>query len=319
MLFSTIAVSCAVAMTTPPCSSTCSDTMSEALAGARGEPARDIVEVASAAGDFNTLLAAAKAAGLVDTLKGDGPLTVFAPTDEAFGKLPKGTVETLLLPENKGTLAAILAYHVVPGRLMAADVLKKSALDTANGQRAAIAMKTVDGKKVPMIGTARIVATDIEAPNGVIHVIDSVILPEQRNLVEIAAEASTFHTLIAAAKAAGLVETLTGDKPLTVLAPTDEAFAKLPAGTVESLLKPENVDQLRQILLYHVVPGRVYADTVVTLKAAPTAAGVNAPIMVKKDAEGKPVVMIDAAKVLKTDIDAKNGVIHVIDSVILPD
>ena len=89
MLFSTIAVSCAVAMTSPPCSSSCSDTMSEALAGARGEPARDIVEVASAAGDFNTLLAAAKAAGLVDTLKGDGPLTVFAPTDEAFGKLPR--------------------------------------------------------------------------------------------------------------------------------------------------------------------------------------------------------------------------------------
>ena len=317
MLLSTIAVSCAVALTTPPCSSTC--TMSETLAGARGEPARDIVEVASAAGDFETLLAAAKAAGLVDVLKSEGPLTVFAPTDAAFAKLPKGTVETLLLPENKGTLAAILTYHVVPGRLMAADVLKKPALDTANGQRAAIAMKSVDGKKVPMIDGAKIVATDIEAPNGVIHVIDSVILPEKRNIVEIASEASTFHTLIAAAKAAGLVETLTGDGPLTVLAPTDEAFAKLPAGTVDNLLKPENVDQLRNILLYHVVPGRVYADTVVTLKAAPTAAGVKAPITVKKDAKGKATVMIDGATVVKTDIDAKNGVIHVIDSVILPD
>lgn len=316
MLLSTIAVSCAVAMATPPCSSTC--TMSETLAGARGEPARDIVEVAAAAGDFETLLAAAKAAGLVDTLKGEGPLTVFAPTDEAFGKLPKGTVETLLLPENKAMLAGILAYHVVPGRLMAADVLKKSALDTANGQRATIAMKMVDGENVPMIGTARIIATDIEAPNGVIHVIDSVILPEKRNLVEIAAEASTFHTLIAAAKAAGLVDTLTGDQPLTVLAPTDEAFAKLPAGTIDTLLKPENVDQLRKILLYHVIPGRVYADTVVTLKAAPTAAGAEAPIVVKKGDKGA-VVMIDGATVVKTDIDAKNGVIHVIDSVILPD
>ena len=116
---------------------------------------------------------AAEAAGLVSVLKSDGPLTVFAPTDEAFAKLPAGTVESLLKPENKKTLAAILTYHVVPGKMMAGDVLKKKGLVTANGQRAGIAMK--GGK--PMIDNAAIVATDINASNGVVHVIDQVILP----------------------------------------------------------------------------------------------------------------------------------------------
>ena len=133
---------------------------------------KTIVGVAAGAGQFNTLVAAVKAAGLVDTLNGAGPFTVFAPTDEAFAKLPAGTVETLLKPENKEKLVAILTYHVLAGKVMAADV-KTMGAKTVNGKEASI---KVDGGKVT-IGAATVVKTDIAASNGVIHVIDTVLIP----------------------------------------------------------------------------------------------------------------------------------------------
>jgi uncharacterized surface protein with fasciclin (FAS1) repeats len=134
---------------------------------------KDIVDTAVAAGQFNTLATALTAAGLVDTLKGPGPFTVFAPTDAAFAKLPAGTVDSLLKPENKSKLTAILTYHVVPGKVMAADVVKLKEAKTANGAMVKI---KVDGSNV-MIDDAKVTATDIAASNGVIHVINSVILP----------------------------------------------------------------------------------------------------------------------------------------------
>ena len=142
-----------------------------ALAG----DSKDIVETAVGAGSFKTLAAALKAADLVDTLKGEGPFTVMAPTDEAFAKLPEGTVETLLKPENKEKLVAILKYHVIPGKALAADVIKLDGHDvkTVQGEKAKIAVK--DG--TVMIDNAKVVKTDIECTNGVIHVIDAVILP----------------------------------------------------------------------------------------------------------------------------------------------
>lgn len=133
----------------------------------------DIVETAASAKDFSTLVAAVKAAGLVDTLKGPGPFTVFAPTNEAFAALPEGTVEMLLKPENKAKLVAILTYHVVPGKVMAADV-KAGEVATVQGDKATI--KVTDGKV--MIDGANVVKTDIVASNGVIHVIDKVIMPK---------------------------------------------------------------------------------------------------------------------------------------------
>lgn len=134
----------------------------------------DIVDTAVSNGSFNTLVAAVQAAGLVDTLKGAGPFTVFAPTDEAFAALPAGTVETLLKPENKDQLVAILTYHVVPGKVMAADVVgKQMGVTTVNGQEA-----EVNGLSGVSIDGAKVVAADVEASNGVIHVIDAVILPE---------------------------------------------------------------------------------------------------------------------------------------------
>ena len=133
----------------------------------------DIVETAVAAGSFNTLVAAVQAADLVDTLKSDGPFTVFAPTDEAFAELPEGTVESLLQPENKDKLVAILTYHVVPGKVMSGDVIgQRVSPETVQGRPLAINAK--DGV---MVNDARVVAADIEATNGVIHVIDTVLLP----------------------------------------------------------------------------------------------------------------------------------------------
>ena len=144
--------------------------------GARLASADDIVDTAVKAGTFKTLAAAAGAAELVDTLKGKGPLTVFAPTDEAFAKLPKGTVEELLKPENKGKLKDILLLHVVPGSVLAADVVKLKEAKTAGGKT--VKISTDGGVKVgTATGMAKVVKTDIKADNGVIHVIDAVILP----------------------------------------------------------------------------------------------------------------------------------------------
>lgn len=270
---------------------------------------QDIVDVAVGAGQFNTLAAALKAADLVDALKSEGPFTVFAPTDAAFAKLPKGTVETLLKPENKAQLQAILKYHVVSGAVPAKSVVGLSGATTLNGQR--VDIKVADGKV--MLDGAQVVKTDIAASNGIIHVIDSVILPESKNIPEVAANAKMFGTLLAAAKAAGLVEALSGEGELTVFAPTDAAFKKLPAGTVESLLKPENKGQLAAILKYHVVAGRVYSDAAVKAGKAKTLQGQMVRIKVT-DAGAK----VNKAGLVKTDIDASNGVIHVIDSVLLP-
>ena len=244
----------------------------------------DIVQVASANGNFKTLVAAVQAAGLVDALKGPGPFTVFAPTDEAFAKLPKGTIENLLKPENKATLAAILTYHVVPGNVLAKDV-KTGSVATLNGQR--VDLKLGEGKVT--IDNATVTATDVAATNGVIHVIDTVILPSDKSIVGTAIANGNFKTLARLLEAADLVGALEGTGPFTVFAPTDAAFAKLPKETLDSLLKPENKSKLAAILTYHVVPGRVFSD-----------------------------VAAKGATVTAADIDTTNGVIHVIDTVILP-
>jgi transforming growth factor-beta-induced protein len=270
---------------------------------------KDLVTTAVEAGSFKTLAAALQAAGLVETLQGKGPFTVFAPTDEAFSRLPAGTVESLLKPENKQQLIGVLTYHVVAGKVMAADVVKLTAAPTVNGQR--VDIKTEGGKV--RIDQAIVTKADIDCSNGVIHVIDQVLLPSTENIPATAAKAGKFSTLLAAAKAAGLVEALSGDQPLTVFAPTDDAFKKLPAGTVENLLKPENKAQLAAILKYHVVPGRVFSNDLLAAKKAKTLHGGQLTATVDGN-----VAKVNGATLLSTDLDASNGVIHVIDTVLLP-
>jgi len=309
MLLMTALLASGLAATSPAkeCGSAMTQTVSlGALADKAGSA--DIIDTAVAAGSFKTLAAALTAAGLIETLKGEGPFTVFAPTDEAFAKLPKGTVESLLKPENKSELIAVLTYHVVPGKVMADKVTGLKFAETVNGQRVDIAVK--DG--TVMIDGATVIKADVAASNGVIHVIDRVILPSSQNVVEVARE-NGFSTLAAAIEAAGLTETLSGKGPFTVFAPTDAAFAKLPKGTLERLLMPENKAELAKILTYHVVPGRVFSDKAMTLTSAKSVQGGS---LVLKVVGGK--LMIDNAAVTAADIEASNGVIHVIDSVVLP-
>ncbi len=287
-------------------------------------PTMDIVDTAVAAGSFNTLVTAVQAAGLVDALKGEGPFTVFAPTDEAFAAVPAETLEALLAdPE---ALSQVLLYHVLSGQVLAESVTDGLSADTLQG--APVAFSVMDGKA--MINDATIVATDVLATNGVIHVIDRVILPPAEaasedatpaaseepamadmDIVDTAAAAGNFTTLLAAAEAAGLVDALRGEGPLTVFAPTDEAFAKLPAGTLESLLA--DPEALADILLYHVAEGKLTAKNVADRGFIPTLLG--RPLAITAMTDG---VRVNEANVVAADIEASNGIIHVIDTVLVP-
>jgi len=274
---------------------------------AEPESMGSIVDIAVADGRFTTLVTALQAAGLAETLSGEGPFTVFAPTDDAFAKLPEGTVESLL--EDIPALTDILLYHVVSGEVFAEQVVGLNSAKALNEKFLEIEVK--DG--MVFVNDAQVVITDIQADNGVIHVIDSVLLPpeSQGSIVDIAVADGRFTTLAAALEAAGLVETLSNEGLFTVFAPTDDAFAKLPEGTVEALL--EDIPALTNILLYHVVSGKVTAAEVVALEEAETLLGENISIRVE---DGN--VYINDAMVIITDIMADNGVIHVIDSVLLP-
>jgi transforming growth factor-beta-induced protein len=277
-----------------------------------------IAEIAAGDENFSTLVAALDAAGLVDVLAGEGEFTVFAPTNDAFAALPEGTVESLL-EDPEGDLTQILLYHVVDGIAMAEAVAELDSVTTIQGE--AISIEIVDGSVI-LNGEVEVIITDIEASNGVIHVIDGVLLPpammpeaeELQTIAEIAAGDENFSTLVAALEAAGLVETFAGEGEFTVFAPTNDAFAALPEGTVAALLADPEGD-LTNILLYHVVEGAVLAETVVTLDAATTLLGEDVTITVTEDGR---VLLNDSVEVIITDIIASNGVIHVIDAVLLP-
>lgn len=325
----------------------CSDDDSNpAISAPDSGPTLDIVETAAADGRFTTLLAAAEAADLVGALKSEGPLTVFAPTDEAFAALPEGTVEALL--QDIDALTAILTYHVVPGSVKAAQVITLSSAPTLNGAEVPITV-TSDGSV--MVDNANVIITDIETTNGIIHVIDAVIIPvaassADREAASIATSSSWgyrigggwvsnaivegrlnwltrylsiytvarlagLETLATAVKAADLKYTLKRSGPFTVFAPTEDAFAALPEGTIPALLNDPAT--LADILLYHVTSGRIYAADVVNLTEATMANGGTTDIMVNGGN-----VMVNDANVIAVDIKARNGVIHVIDGVLLP-
>ena len=279
------------------------------------EVEKSIAEIA-VDGGFNTLVAALDAADLVETLSGDGAFTVFAPTDEAFAALPEGMLEGLLADTE--ALTQILLYHVVGDVVMAETVVTLDNAETLEGST--VAIEVVDGNV--FLNDSQVTSTDIEASNGVVHVIDKVLVPEMeeavsndvvedvKSIAEVAV-AGGFNTLVAALDAADLVETLSGEGTFTVFAPTDEAFAALPEGMLEGLLA--DTEALTQILLYHVVGDVVKAETVLTLDEAETLAGNKVSIEV---VDGN--VYVNDSKVTSTDIEASNGVIHVIDKVLVP-
>jgi transforming growth factor-beta-induced protein len=301
----------AVSAVEPPCCKTATKPISTVVR----EEAPSIVKIAAGAGQFRTLLSALIATDLLGALEGDGPFTVLAPTDEAFAKLPKGTLETLLKPENREQLATILKYHVIP----------KKASFNPNGAEGTYRYKTLEGREVTVVkdghglkvNGANIVKTNIKARNGSVQIIDAVLLPPSEKATTmtipgVAEKAGMFKTLLAAVKTAELAEVLSGPGPFTVFAPTDEAFAKLPKGTVETLLKPENREQLVKILKLHVVAGKVTAQV---LAAKPTAVTLSGAVAVSIQ-DGR--INVNNSNVIKSDIMAENGIIHVIDAVLLP-
>jgi transforming growth factor-beta-induced protein len=280
-----------------------------ASTASRSDGDKNIVQTAVSAGQFTTLASLLTKAGLVDTLSTGGPFTVFAPTDAAFAKVPQATLDAL--GKNPALLKSVLLYHVVPGRVTAADVVKLSSAKTLEGR--SLSIKAAGGSVY--VDKAKVTTPDVMASNGVIHVIDSVLIPKaataQKNLVQTAVAAGQFKTLASLLTKAGLAGTLQGKGPFTVFAPTDAAFAKVPKATLAALAK--NKAKLRAVLLYHVVKGKVTAAQAMKLHSAKTLNGKSVSIRVKG---GK--VIVGGATVVKANVNTSNGVIHVINKVLIP-
>ncbi|MCU0969197.1 MAG: fasciclin domain-containing protein [Rubrivivax sp.] len=289
-----------------------------ACGGGDDDPAT-VVDVARSDARFSVLVEAVGAAGLADTLSGPGPFTVFAPTDDAFAALLDElnlTKEQLLA--DRDLLTAVLTYHVVPERVERAGVPLGQPVTTVQGgifkvDSTSAGLVVTDGRN----RTATITQTDLRADNGVVHVIDRVILPADRNIVATAQSLPQFGILVQAVVAAGLVDALSGDGPFTVFAPTDDAFAALLAelGVTQAQLLADTA-LLTRVLTYHVVDGLVLKAGVPVGTAIATLEGgsftVDATLAIT-DANGR------TAGIVATDVLTSNGVIHVIDRVILPE
>jgi transforming growth factor-beta-induced protein len=270
---------------------------------------KDIVQTAIDKGNFKKLVDALIAADLVNTLNGTGPFTVFAPNDAAFSKLPDTVVTELLKVENKETLSSILKYHVNNGNLTSVSIMAMTLPANLTMLTNGLVTVRMDGNNI-MVNDVPVVAADFLAKNGIIHALDSVLLPPL-NIVETAILNGKFTTLVKALQAADLVGTLKGPGPFTVFAPTDAAFNKLPAGTVEDLLKPANKEKLSNILKYHVIGKRV------TSSALPEKEEMLAGGTVTVNKEGN-ITKINDATVTTADVSNTNGVIHIIDTVLMP-
>jgi transforming growth factor-beta-induced protein len=276
----------------------------------------DIVDVAVNNGSFTVLVAALQQAELVEALQGEGPFTVFAPTDEAFTKLLEQlniTAEDLL---NHPQLSEVLLYHVVPGKVMSTDLSDDMKAPTLLGEDI-----VVDLSNGVVINESNVVAADIEATNGVIHVIDTVLVPEsfvltpepEMDIVDIALGNDDFSMLVSLLQQADLVGVLQGEGPFTVFAPTNQAFENLLEALDISASELMAQPDLAKVLLYHVVPGKVMSTDLVDGMMAPTANGNELKVDLSNG------VMINNSNVVAADLEASNGVVHVIDQILVPE
>mmetsp|Transcript_20596 Transcript_20596/g.42451 ORF Transcript_20596/g.42451 Transcript_20596/m.42451 type:complete len:354 (-) Transcript_20596:172-1233(-) len=295
-----------------------------AAAAPTASQAQSIYEIASDSDDFTTLTAAIDAAGLAETLSEDGPFTVFAPTDGAFDDIPRRTLERLLRPQWIFHLQDLLLYHALDSVVTSADLEDGLEVETINAEDIVINLDD-DGASITTVSdtTSNILVeeelVDIEADNGIIHVVDSVLLPTSatQNIVDIAVGNEDFSILVEAVVAAGLVDALSGEGPLTVFAPTNEAFQDLPSGTLDRLLRPQNRDELVSLLLYHVVPGNVHSS-VLSLGRGHVTTLNGEDIHVRVPKRSNRAIKINRSKVIAENILASNGIIHVIDKVLIP-
>ena len=291
---------------------------------------KNIVETAVAAGDFSTLVSLVQQAGLADTLAHGGPFTVFAPTNEAFAKLPQSTLDALAA--DPALLKKVLLYHVVSGRVSSGTAAAAGSATTLEGEDVHFTAIAGGGLKV---NDSTVVAADIQAKNGVIHAIDTVLMPPSLapapplpNIVQTAVAAGQFTTLVKLLQATGLDTALAGAGPFTVFAPTDAAFAKLPQSTLDALAADPAL--LKKVLLYHVVSGQISAAQAAQARTATTLEGDNVyfrqrcgpPWWLARFFHHLPVTCgplhVNGATVVLPDIATSNGVIHAIDTVLMP-
>ena len=272
--------------------------------------AQTVVDIIVNSPDHTTLETAVLAAGLETTLSGPGPFTVFAPTDAAFAALPAGTVTDLLA--NISALTNILTYHAVNGTALSSSLTNGQLITTIQGQDVTV---TIDNGMV-YINNALVTVADIIATNGVVHVINAVLIPEavvnNGTVVDIIVNSPEHTTLETAVLAAGLEVTLSGTGPFTVFAPTDAAFSAVPAATLNALLADPS-GLLTDVLLHHVVGAAAFSGDLSNGQVVPTLFGDNVVVTI---AGGN--VSIDNANVIAADIEATNGVVHVIDAVLVP-
>ena len=287
---------------------------------------KTIVDLAVATPDLSTLVTALKAGKLASTLSGRGPFTVFAPTNEAFANIPAATLSSLLDPENIKQLDDVLTYHVL---VVAGDV---HARDLKDGEK----LKTVEGKSLSvrlsgkdiLINSAKVTSADNDASNGVVHIIDSVLFPAgpppapsgQKNIVQLAQSVPTLSTLVTAVVAANLTYVLSSPGPFTVFAPNNGAFAKIPPATLKSLLDPENILQLIELLEIHVVSGRVRAKDLKSGEKIKTVDGGELTVLINPISASIFVYSsgTKASEVIAADNEASNGVVHIVSKVLLP-
>ena len=298
--------------------------------GAAAQTNDNIVDIAAKNSNFDTLHTAVVVAGLADTLaSADAQYTVFAPTDAAFGDLDPALLSAALA-DPKGALTTVLTYHVVAGNYSGAELLEMGTVTTLQGEELTITTRNDD----VFVNDARVVIADVPAKNGIIHAIDAVLLPAavtggadtaattettaaaadtagdtaSKTIAEIAVEAGNFTSLVGALQATGLVETFTMPGNYTVFAPTDDAFAAL--GDIDL-----SEDELKAILLYHVVNDRLTRDQLATDDLVPTLSD-GRPLFINRS--GSRIIDVSGAKLVVTDIQASNGIIHVIDRVMIP-
>ncbi|GAB4144207.1 MAG: hypothetical protein OHK0017_02500 [Patescibacteria group bacterium] len=305
------------------------------VGGAAMYPSKDIVENITQAPNLTTVVKAVQTAGLVDALKSDGPLTVFGPNNAAFEALPAGTVETLLKPENKQMLTDILTYHVVSGKITSDQLTDGKILKTLNGQELKVVKK--DGKTyiqgAMANNLAEIETADVYQKNGVAHVIKSVLLPDSniktvggelmyasKNIVENVSKAPNLTTVVSLVKAADLVTALSGNGPLTVFGPDNDAFNTLEKnapGTTKTLTDPANKATLAYILQYHVISGKITSDQLTDGKVLTTLNGEKLTVS-NKNGVIKLMGAKSTATIKTADVLQSNGVAHVIDTVLIP-
>jgi uncharacterized surface protein with fasciclin (FAS1) repeats len=267
--------------------------------------AQTVVDIIVGSPDHNTLEAAVIAANLQGTLSGPGPFTVFAPTDAAFAALPAGTVDALLA--DIPALTNILTYHAVGATALSTGLTNGQLVTTLQGQKVTV---TINNGNV-FINNAQVTVADIVATNGVVHVIDAVLLPPTGSVVDVVVNSPNHTTLEAAVIAAGLAGTLSGTGPFTIFAPTDAAFAALPAGTIDALLA--DIPALTNILTYHAVAGSAFSAGLNNGQMITTVQGQKVTVTINNGN-----VFINNTQVTVADIVATNGVVHVIDAVLLP-